>query len=64
MRSEVFIAVKIQVEALWVVIPCSVAVGYQHFGGPCCLRFQGEVIGDGKRGHCIGLECKRVARVH
>jgi len=21
---------------------CSVVVGYQHFGGPCCLHFQGE----------------------
>jgi hypothetical protein len=26
----------IQVEVLQVVMPCSVAVGYQCFGGPCC----------------------------
>jgi hypothetical protein len=29
--------VKIPVEAVWVVMLCSVAVGYQRFGGPCCL---------------------------
>jgi len=22
---------------------CSVSVGYQRFGGPCCLHLQGEV---------------------
>jgi len=27
-----FTAVKIQVQVIWVVIPCSVAVGYQCFG--------------------------------
>jgi N-acyl-L-homoserine lactone synthetase len=25
-------AVKIQVKVFWVVMPCSVAVGYQHYG--------------------------------
>jgi hypothetical protein len=34
--------VKIQVEVFWVVTPCSVVVGYQHFGGPCCLHLQEE----------------------
>jgi hypothetical protein len=33
MRFEVFTVVKIQVEVFWVVIPCSVAVRYQCFGG-------------------------------
>jgi hypothetical protein len=33
--SEAFMAVIFQVEALWVVTPCSVVVGYQIFGGPC-----------------------------
>jgi hypothetical protein len=35
-------AVKIQVEFFCVVTLCSVAVGYQRFGGPCCFHFQGE----------------------
>jgi hypothetical protein len=35
-------AVKIQVEVLWVVTSCSVEVGYQRFGGPCCHHLQGE----------------------
>jgi len=43
MRFEVYTAVKIQVEALWVVTPCSVVVGYQRFGRPCCLYLQGEI---------------------
>jgi hypothetical protein len=30
----------VQVEVFWVVTPCSVAVGYQHFRGPCCLHLQ------------------------
>jgi len=25
-----------QVEIFWFVMLCSVAVGYQHFRGPCC----------------------------
>jgi len=28
----------IQVGVFWVVTPCSVVVGYQFFGGPCCLH--------------------------
>jgi len=40
----------IQVEVLWVAVPCSV-VGHKRFRGPCCLHLQGEVIGNGKRGH-------------
>jgi hypothetical protein len=29
----------------WVLILCRDVVGYQHFGGPCCLHLQGEVNG-------------------
>jgi hypothetical protein len=43
-RFWVFTVVKIQVEVFWDVMPCSVVVGYQHFGGPYCLHLQG---GDG-----------------
>jgi hypothetical protein len=47
-RSEVFLEVEIQVEFFWFVTPCSVVVGYQRFGGFCCLHLQGE--DGGKRG--------------
>jgi len=30
-----------RVEVSWVLIPCSFVVGYQGFGGPCCLHLQG-----------------------
>jgi hypothetical protein len=29
----------------WVVTPCSVEVGYERFGGLCCLHLQGEPSG-------------------
>jgi len=34
---EAFTAVMFQVEVFWVVTPCNVVVGYQRFGGSCCL---------------------------
>jgi len=42
-KSEVSMAVKIQVEVFWIVTQHSVIIGYQHFRGPCCLHLQGEV---------------------
>jgi hypothetical protein len=48
-RFEVFTAMKIQVMVFWVVMLCTVTVGYQHFRGPCCLHLQGEVHGDEER---------------
>jgi hypothetical protein len=39
-RFEAFIALKIQVEVFWAVTPCSVVIGYQRFGGPCCIHLQ------------------------
>jgi hypothetical protein len=32
-------AAKVQVKIFWVAMMCSVAVGYQCFGGPCCLHY-------------------------
>jgi len=32
------------------VMPCSVAVGYQRFGGTCCLHLQVEMNAAGKKG--------------
>jgi hypothetical protein len=32
-----------QVEVFWVMAPCTVVVGYQRFGGPCCFLLQREV---------------------
>jgi len=37
-RFEVFTTVKIQFVVFWLIAPCSVVVGYQSFGGPCCLH--------------------------
>jgi hypothetical protein len=42
-RFEVFKAVKVLVMVFWIVTPCSVVVGYQRFGRPCCFHLQGEV---------------------
>jgi hypothetical protein len=36
-------AMKIQISVLWVVTWNSGVVGYQRFGGLCCLHLQGEV---------------------
>jgi hypothetical protein len=41
--------VKIQVEAISVVMPSNV-VGCQHFGGPCCLHLLGQGNGAGRKG--------------
>jgi len=30
----------VQVKVFWVVTPCSAAVGYQCFWGPCCYHKQ------------------------
>jgi hypothetical protein len=35
----------------WVVTPCIDVVGYQRFGGPCCLHLHGEVIRGFGSGH-------------
>jgi hypothetical protein len=42
-RSEVSMVVKIQVRLLWIVMPYSVAAGYQCCGGSCCLHLQGSL---------------------
>jgi len=50
---------------LEVVTPCSVAVGYQYFGGTCCLHLHGEVTGqllsyhNATRRHSLGLNPHR-----
>jgi hypothetical protein len=47
-RFEVSMTMKIQIEVFWVVMPCSVVVGYKYFKGPCWFHLQGEVTGSGK----------------
>jgi len=42
-RFEIFTTMNIQVNIFWVITPCSFVVGYQRFGGLCCLHLQGEV---------------------
>jgi hypothetical protein len=46
-----------QVQVCWVVTPCSVVAGYQCFRAACCLHLQGEIIGMGRNGVDIGLDC-------
>jgi hypothetical protein len=49
---SVFTAVKLQVEAFWIVKPCSFVsfvVGYRRFLGIFCLLLQGKVSGDERR---------------
>jgi len=48
--------VKIQVEVFWVVMLCSVVVGYQCFRGQSCLQLQGEVTRMAKSDTDIGPE--------
>jgi hypothetical protein len=40
---DMITAVEVRVEVFCVVMPCIVEVGYQCFGGPCCLHLQGEI---------------------
>jgi len=35
---------SIQVEVFWVVMPCSVAVGFHRFKGQGCLYLQDEML--------------------
>jgi hypothetical protein len=38
--SEFLTAANIHFEVFWILTPCSVLAGYQHFGGPCCLHLR------------------------
>jgi hypothetical protein len=49
--------INAQVEVPWVVMPSSVAVGYQCFRGSFCFHLQDEVTVSGKKR--IGMECKK-----
>jgi hypothetical protein len=40
-KYEVFTAAKIQVEVFWILTPCSDAIAYRRFGGPCFLHLHG-----------------------
>jgi hypothetical protein len=45
-KTKVFMAVKNQAEVFQFLKLCSVAVGYQHFGGPHWLHLQSEDRGN------------------
>jgi hypothetical protein len=57
-RLEVFTAVKMQVKVFWLVMPSSVVIGNQCFGGLYCIHLQGEVNGAGTMGIYIGLSTR------
>jgi len=40
--AQVPVLGKVSSRGLWVVTPCNDVVGYQRFGGPCCLHLQCE----------------------
>jgi hypothetical protein len=42
-RLEVLTEMKIHVTVYWILTQCSEVVGYQCFGGPCCMHLQGVV---------------------
>jgi hypothetical protein len=42
-RFEVLTVVKIEFLVSWVVVPCYLVVGYQHFRGPCCFHGSPEL---------------------
>jgi hypothetical protein len=42
MRSETFMAMKIQVMLFWLITPCSLVSRYQCFGGTYYLHVQGK----------------------
>jgi hypothetical protein len=61
-RFEVLTAMKILVEILQAVTPCSVLVGYQRFGGPLCLHLQGEVKIEAIRSSEALVSCSSITR--
>jgi hypothetical protein len=40
---RVFTAMKIPYVVFLFATPCSIVIGYERFGGPCCLHLQGEI---------------------
>jgi len=50
---------RTQIGVFWVVTPCGV-VGYQRFGGPCCLRLQGEYASRSLQGYDAVWCCGRI----
>jgi hypothetical protein len=46
-RFEVYTALDILVEVLWVVTPCSIVMGYHRFRDLWYRHLQGEVTNDG-----------------
>jgi len=43
MSFRICFETQIQVVIFWVVTPCNDVVGYQRFGGPCCLHLQNTI---------------------
>jgi hypothetical protein len=64
---EAFMAVMYKVVVVLFVTACGVVVGYQCFGGACCLRLQGEVLLNNQRAYqppyrhlrCYALWCSQ-----
>jgi len=53
-RFDFLTVVKIQIE-VWLLMPCSIAAGYQRFEEPCCLHLQWRQQGSSKRWYPAAL---------
>jgi len=49
------------VEVFWVLMLCSIMVGYLHFIGPCCLHLWDEISNMGENSMDRGLDWRGVA---
>jgi hypothetical protein len=60
MGFEAFMVMMSQVKVFWVVMVCSVVLGYHCFRGSCCLHLHGEVARMGKNSIDTGLDRRGV----
>jgi len=54
-------ALKIQVWFFWLLMLCSVVVGYQCFRGPCCLQCEMMVSYHNTTWHCSPEELRNMS---
>jgi len=55
-RLEIFTVMNFHVVVFWVMKPCSDVLGYQPFGGSCCLHLHLHVISSDTTTRCLNPE--------